>query len=195
MDLSSLLNSVLGDEKILAELGNKVQATPEEVRKAATLGVPTLVEALDRNAREEGKKASLARALEDHGNDDVDDVEGFLNGVDVNDGNKMLDHIFGEKKVNVENNIANNSGLGIGQVSGLMSMLAPLLMGMLGKKKREDNVSEGNLSDLTGSMGGMLGGLLGQKNSGVMDIAKKMLDKDGDGSFMDDLMGGFFGKK
>lgn len=195
MDLSTMLNSILGDEKILAELGSKVQATPDEVRKAATLGVPTLVEALDRNAREDGKKASLARALEDHGNDDVDDVEGFLNGVDVNDGNKMLDHIFGERKVNVENNIANNSGLGIGQVSGLMSMLAPLLMGMLGKKKREDNVSEGNLSDLTGSLGGVLGGLLGQKNSGVMDIAKKMLDKDGDGSFMDDLMGGLFGKK
>lgn len=195
MDLSTMLNSILGDEKILAELGSKVQATPDEVRKAATLGVPTLVEALDRNAREDGKKASLARALEDHSNDDVDDVEGFLNGVDVNDGNKMLDHIFGERKVNVENNIANNSGLGIGQVSGLMSMLAPLLMGMLGKKKREDNVSEGNLSDLTGSLGGVLGGLLGQKNSGVMDIAKKMLDKDGDGSFMDDLMGGLFGKK
>lgn len=195
MDLSTMLNSILGDEKILAELGSKVQATPDEVRKAATLGVPTLVEALDRNAREDGKKASLAKALEDHGNDDVDDVEGFLNGVDVNDGNKMLDHIFGERKVNVENNIANNSGLGIGQVSGLMSMLAPLLMGMLGKKKREDNVSEGNLSDLTGSLGGVLGGLLGQKNSGVMDIAKKMLDKDGDGSFMDDLMGGLFGKK
>ena len=189
MDLSSLLNSVMGNEKILEELGRKVQASPDEVKKATSLGIPTLVEALDRNAREPQSREALARALEDHKNDDVEDLEGFLNRVDANEGNRMLDHILGEKKVKVEDNIASNSGLGIGQVSGLMSMLAPILMGMLGNKKKEENVSSGNISDLTGSLGGLLGG------GGIMDIAKNMLDKDKDGSFIDDLMGGLFGKK
>jgi hypothetical protein len=189
MDLSSLLNSVMGNDKIMEELGRKVQASPDEVRKATTLGVPTLVEALDRNAREPQSRESLARALEDHKDDDVDDLEGFLNRVDPNEGNRMLDHIFGEKKVKVEDNIASNSGLGIGQVSGLMSMLAPILIGMLGRKKKEENVSSGNISDLTGSLGGLLGG------GGIMEIAKNMLDKDKDGSFINDLMGGLFGKK
>ena len=189
MDLSSLLNSIMGNEKILQELGNKVQASPAEIKKATSLGIPTLVEALDRNAKEPKSRESLAKALEDHSDDNVEDLEGFLNRVDADEGNRMLDHILGDRKVKVENNIASNSGLGIGQVSGLMSMLAPILIGMLGNKKKEDNVSRDGISDLTGSLGGLLGG------GGIMDIAKKMLDKDGDGSFVDDLMGGFFGKK
>ena len=189
MDLSSLLNSIMGNEKILQELGNKVQASPGEIKKATSLGIPTLVEALDRNAREPKSRESLAKALEDHSDDNVEDLEGFLNRVDADEGNRMLDHILGDRKVKVENNIASNSGLGIGQVSGLMSMLAPILIGMLGNKKKEDNVSRDGISDLTGSLGGLLGG------GGIMDIAKGMLDRDGDGSFMDDLLGGFFGKK
>ena len=85
MDLSNLLNSVLGDERILQEMSRKVGAQPEEVRKAATLGMPTLVEAIDRNAREERKRDSLAKALEDHQNDDVENLEGFINHVDVDE--------------------------------------------------------------------------------------------------------------
>ncbi len=189
MDLSNLLNSVLGDERILQEMSRKVGAQPEEVRKAATLGMPTLVEAIDRNAREESKRDSLAKALEDHQNDDVENLEGFINHVDVNEGDRMVGHILGDRKMNVENNIAKNSNLGIGQVSGLMSMLAPILIGMLGNKKREQNVSRDNIPDLTGSLGGLLGGSGG---GGIMDIAKRMLDKDGDGSIMDDLLGKFF---
>ncbi|WP_312649241.1 DUF937 domain-containing protein [Proteiniclasticum sp.] len=189
MDLSNLLNSVLGDERILQEMSRKVDAQPEDVRKAATLGVPTLVEALDRNARADGKRDGLARALEDHQNDDVENLEGFINHVDVEEGDRMVGHILGERKMNVENNIAKNTSLGIGQVSGLMSMLAPILIGMLANKKKEQNVSRDSIPDLTGSLGGLLGGSGG---GGIMDIAKKMLDKDGDGSVMDDLLGKFF---
>lgn len=189
MDLSNILNSILGDEKILSEMGNKVGARPDEVKRAATLGVPTLVEAIDRNAREEGKRASLAKALEDHESDDVENLEGFINRMDVSEGDRMVGHILGDRKMNVENNIATNSKMGIGQVSGLMSMLAPILIGMLANKKKEQNVSRENIPDLTGSLGGLLGGSGG---GGIMDIAKKMLDKDGDGSIMDDLLGKFF---
>src|SRR5690606_39253764 len=103
MDLSVLLNSIMGDEKLLQELGNKVQAEPKDVKKATSLGIPTLVEALDRNAREPDSRESLAKALEDHSDDNVEDLEGFLNRVDPNEGNRMLDHILGDKKVNVEN--------------------------------------------------------------------------------------------
>jgi len=60
---------------------------------------------------------------------------------------------------------------------------------MLGNKKREQNVSRDNIPDLTGSLGGLLGG---GGSGGIMDIAKRMLDKDGDGSIMDDLLGKFF---
>lgn len=189
MDLSNLLNSVLGDEKILQELSKRVNARPEEVKKAAALSVPTLVEAIDRNAKEKSKRDSLVKALEDHENDDVENLEGFIGHVDPKEGNKMVGHILGEQKTSVESAIAKGTNLGIGQVSGLMSILAPILIGMLANKKSEDHVSRENLPDLTGSLGGLLGG---KGAAGIMDVARKMLDKDKDGSVMDDLLGKFF---
>lgn len=195
MDISSLLDSILKDPSILQTLGNKVNADPEEVKKAATLGVPTIIEALNRNAQSSEKKEALAKALDDHKDDDINDLSSFLNGIDPDDSEKMVGHILGQEKSKVENSISKSSGLGIGQVSGLMSMLAPILMGMLGNKKKETNVGVEGLSDLTGSLGGLLGG---GGAGGLMGMATKILDQDGDGDFMDDLggiFGGLFGKK
>lgn len=50
MDISSLLNSILKDPSILSELGNKVDADPDKVQKAASLGIPTIIKAINRNA-------------------------------------------------------------------------------------------------------------------------------------------------
>ena len=192
MDLSNLLGSLLSDGQTIDEIAKKVGARPEEVQKAAKLSVPTLVEALNKNAKDEEKRASLNKALEDHSEDNVEDLQGFLGSMDLQDGQKMLGHILGGKKNQVESSISKSSGLSTSQVTGLLAMLAPVLIGMLGKKKKEENISKDSLPDLTGSLGKILGGGSG---NGLMDMAKNILDKDQDGSFVDDLMGGFFGKK
>lgn len=192
MDLSNLLGSLLSEGQTLEDIARKVGANPTDVKKAATMSLPTLVEALNKNAQDEEKRASLNKALEDHSEDNVENLQGFLNNMDLEDGQKMLGHILGGKKSQVESNISKSSGLSSGQVTGLLAMLAPILIGMLGKKKKEENISKDSLPDLTGSLGNILGGGSG---GGLMDMAKKVLDKDQDGSFLDDLMGGFFGKK
>jgi hypothetical protein len=192
MDLSNLLGSLLSEGQTINDISKKVGARPEEVQKAAKMSVPTLVEALNKNAEDEEKRASLNKALEDHSEDNVEDLQGFLNNIDLQDSQKMLGHILGGKKTQVESNISKSSGLSSGQVSSVLAMLAPILIGILGKKKKAENISKDKLPDLTGSLGNILGGGSG---GGIMDMAKKILDKDQDGSIMDDLMGGFFGKK
>jgi hypothetical protein len=70
-----------------------------------------------------------------------------------------------------------------------LSMLAPLVMGALGKAQREGKLDPGALA-------GMLGAER-QKASdaapGVMGMLGRFLDRDGDGSVMDDI-GGMLGK-
>lgn len=195
MDQSQLLSQLLNNDQLLGKLSSMVDAKPEAVKQAAGLGLPTIIEALTRNASSPEKKISLAKALEDHQDDDVSDLEGFLNKLNPEDSSKMLGHILGDKKGTVEQKISASSGLGAGQVSGLLSMLAPILMGMLGNKKKAENVGVDGLSDLSASLGGLLKGGSG---GGLMDMATKILDSDGDGSIMDnlgDLFGGLFGKK
>jgi len=63
--------------------------------------------------------------------------------------------------------------------------LAPMVMGMLGKQKREQGLGVDGLSDL-------LGGVVKQQkknNSPLMDLATRFLDKDGDGSIADEAAG------
>jgi hypothetical protein len=189
-DLSSILNQ-LTQKDVAAKLGKTVGARPEQVQDLVKLGLPTLVEALNKNAKTETGAKSLAKALDAHKDDGIDDLDGFLKGVDLEDGAKILGHVLGNKTTSVEQKLGVKTGLDASQVGGLLVQLAPLLMGMLGKQKSAQNVDASGL-------GGLLGGLLG--GSGDMDlgkIASGFLDSDGDGDIMDnvgDLLGGFLKK-
>jgi hypothetical protein len=78
-----------------------------------------------------------------------------------------------------------------------MQKIAPLLMGALGKTKKDGNLDLGALT-------GLLQGAISQKKGNpLMDMAINFLDKDKDGNVVDDLvegvgkglLGKIFGKK
>jgi len=56
--------------------------------------IGTTAGALGRNANTSEGAAALAGALDRHQDDQVDDVDGFLNNVNTNKGAKMLQHIL-----------------------------------------------------------------------------------------------------
>ena len=113
------------------------------------------------------------------------------------DGDGILGHILGNKRGAVEQGVARSSGLDAGTVGKLLPMLAPLVMGALGRAKREQNLDAGGLASMLNqerarverdTPGMQDGGLLG------------MLDMDNDGDITDDvaklggMLGSFFGK-
>ncbi len=96
--------------------------------------------------------------------------------------------MLGNRKERVETGVSKVSGLSSGQSTQLMSMLAPLLMGALGKKAQQDNLSADGL-------GSMLQGEKEQAESSGFagGLINRMLDQDGDGDFdmMDIVKVGF----
>ena len=76
------------------------------------------------------------------------------------------------------------TGMDKQQVGALMVKLAPMLMGILGKAKKEQGLDTGALASL------LQGAVTTQKQQGspVMNMVTAMLDKDGDGSVVDDLV-------
>ncbi len=113
------------------------------------------------------------------------------------DGDGILGHILGNKRGAVEQGVARSSGLDASAVSKLLPMLAPLVMGALGKAKKQQNLDAGGLASMLNqerahvehqTPGMKEGGLLG------------MLDMDDDGDISDDvakiggMLGQFFGK-
>ena len=189
MDIFKLLNEQMNDRETLDKLGGSVGAAPDQVQQLAQIGLPALLQALGRNAATSEGAASLASALDQHQDDDVDDLDGFLNDVDREDGAKMLQHIFGGNNARVENKLAQKTGMEMNQVSGLMAQLAPLLLGALAQQKKQQNVDQSGITDM---LGGLLQQSAGSKNN-FMNMAMDLLDADNDGSIMDDLGGMFKG--
>lgn len=191
MDLMKLLTEQLGNEDILSKLGGKAGVDPAQAKQVAMMGLPSLVKAMDRNASTKEGAEALARALEQHKDDDIDDLNGYFDKVDTNDGAKILQHILSGKDTSFKNNLADKTGLQTEQVSGILTQLAPMLLGMMGKEKAKRSAG-------TGDIAGILGDMMGQGNGGLMDLAEGLLDADKDGSMVDDvgkLFGGLFKKK
>jgi len=97
-----------------------------------------------------------------------------MNGIGI------LGHILGARQNFAIEAIAKMTGLHKNQTAMLMVRLAPLVLGMLGKKKKEENLRAPDLSDL-------LGNSVAKRENNDRSIISKILDRDGDGSVMDEI--------
>lgn len=185
-------------------------AEKEQTAKAATGITSILMSALAKNAASPDGASALSNALErDHDGSILNDVVGMVTGANKNAGsggidlNRMINgagilkHVLGGKQSGAIDMISKMSGLDSSKTGSLMTMLAPMIMGALGKTKKENNLDTSGLSSLlTGTV---------QKHSNdnpLLGMATKFLDADGDGSIMDDvagiglkMLGGLFGRK
>src|SRR5690606_36298801 len=75
------------------------------------------------------------------------------------EGGSILDHIFGGQKSQVENQLSQNTGISMDKIGPVLAMIAPLIMGFIGKEKQSSGVKSG------GGLGDLLGGILGDRKS------------------------------
>ena len=95
----------------------------------------------------------------------------------------------GRRQQTVQTGLSQATGLDAGKTGQLLTMLAPLVMGALGKAKRENQLDSNGLSTmLTGEQE-----RLREQSPGVMGALSRFLDQDNDGNVMDDV-GGMLGK-
>lgn len=97
----------------------------------------------------------------------------------IEDGKAILGHVFGTQQSRATAGVARASGLDSASASSLLAMLAPMLMGALGKTTAQQGLGAGGLSDLLGQLTGGLGGQRG--GAGLQQALGNVLDKDGDG--------------
>lgn len=203
MDLTQMLQSNLSEDMI-DQLSQQLGGADKEKTAIAASGImSTLMGAMARNASTPDGSQALNQALDnDHDGSILDDVMGMVTGQNTGNvstrtlnGSGILGHILGTQQRPATDVISKMSGLNGNQVGSLMTMLAPVVMGMLGRKKREDNLDAGGITDL-------LGGFMQsqkQANNPAMGMLERFLDADGDGDITDDvanlgmkMLGGFF---
>ena len=175
-------------ENLASQLGG---ADKQQTANAASGIISMITSALAKNAATPEGAGALASALDrDHDGSILDDIMGYATGAaqpksaSMLNGAGILKHILGGKQNNAAEVISQMSGLGSGQTGNLMAMLAPMIMGMLGKQKRTQNLDQGGLADI------LRNSVQSSANKKAeLGMIGKFLDQDGDGSIMDDLAG------
>ncbi len=127
------------------------------------------------------------------GGDLLDNVLGST-PTDVNRGNDVLGQIFGSKDVSrtVAQNASSQSGLSPDLLKKMLPMLAMLVAGYMAKQRGAGaSAAAAEPSPSGGGLGGLLGGLLrggGTSSGGGIGGLASMLDMDGDGNPLDDIL-------
>lgn len=177
-----MLTSQLGGDT-MAQLSRTLGADRGATQNAVTAALPLLLGALANNASRGDGAAALHGAIQrDHDGSVLDNVAGFLNKPDEATGNGILGHVLGGRRQTVEAGVSRASGMDQASVSKLLTFLAPLVMGGLGRAQRERRLDASALSGMLTderrqleSAAPGLGGLAG------------LIDSDGDGQIVDDV--------
>ncbi|MGI8641378.1 MAG: DUF937 domain-containing protein [Pyrinomonadaceae bacterium] len=189
--LEDLLGQQQGNQAV-EQISQMLGTNQNMTNTAIQMALPMILSGLANNASTPQGAENLNNALEqDHNGGLLENLAGYLGGglsqpQDTNrqtDGLGILGHIFGQKQGAVAQQVSQNTGLDVGQVAQLLITLAPIVMSYLGKQKQQENLGADGLSNLLQQKQQQL------QSSGnpTMDMVTNFLDKDHDGSAMDDL--------
>lgn len=178
--MSSIVQSVLANlsgpalQKIAAQLG----VSPAVAQGAIAVALPLLVKGLSNNAAGGGASSLLAALDRNHDGSVLDDVMGFVSGGHEDAGGaSILGHIFGGNQSAVAGAVGQSAGLDAASSAKLMGILAPLVLGQLGRQKQAAGLDASGLAS-------MLSGeqqSLHQQNPSAMEMLSGLLSAAGSG--------------
>ena len=170
----NLLNILMDPQNspAIGQMAKNFGLSESAVRNAITEMAPALMRGMQHNADSQQGLEQLMGALSkgDHQRY-VDQPETLGEGSTLADGNAILGHLLGSKDVSrqVASHAAGRTGLDDGLLKQMLPVVAGLVMGSMSKQ-----ATTGGMDIGSGSTGGLL---------------TRLLDSDGDGSVMDDILG------
>lgn len=187
--LEDLLGQEQGNQAV-EKISQNLGANSSVVNSAIQIALPAILSGLAKKAQTPQGAQNLDNALsQDHSGGLLDNLMGYLGGgipspteaTRQTNGGGILGHIFGNNQTQVAQEVSNNTGLDMGQVAQLLITLAPIVMGYLGKQKQTQGLDADGLSNYLGGQQQQI------QQSPQSSLINSMLDRDGDGSAMDDL--------
>ncbi len=147
MELNALMNAMLSGENI-ESISRLAGVSEEETKRVLASTLPQMLAGAQGQATDETTAEGFSRALTDHAQDDTTDMRGFLTGVDQIDGGKILAHLLGGGQTALMETTAASSGLKPAQVVKILSIVAPLLMSLLGQQAQQEGNSAAGVGSL-----------------------------------------------
>lgn len=177
---------------IAAQLSQRLGVSESTAQTAVQLAVPVILAALARNASKPQGAQELHQAVStDHDGTILDQLSSYLGNPQAANGSGILGHVLGGQRPVVESNLAQATGMDQNSAGNLLEMVAPLVMGAVGREQQQNGLDPNGLSEFLVQQQQAEA----QSNPGLMGTLSSMLDSNRDGSVTDDLSrmaGGFF---
>lgn len=190
MDLNDILRSQGGIGAIAGQLG----ISEDEAQQGAAALLPSILSGFGQRAGRADAGAGaggLGALLESLGGADLTRNVVSPEPTPVQKGNDILGEIFGSKQVSreVAGGASQSTGLDPALLKKMLPMLAMLAAGYMA---RQNAGAAG--AQQGGGLGGLLGGLMGGSGgaagtAGGLGALAGLLDADGDGNPLDDILG------
>ncbi len=172
MDLLKILQATGQQDKIINALAGQFGLEGGQASNALGGILGALGGGVQKNVSQEGGLKSLLGALQ-KGNHQkyVEQPEEALNATE--EGNGILSHLLGSKEASrgVATQVEQSSGISSAIIKQMLPIVATMAMGAMSKNASAQGLMGGG-SDSNGALGGLL----------------NMLDMDGDGNAMNDIM-------
>jgi hypothetical protein len=173
------------------QIASRLGISEGTANMAVQLAVPLILTALARKASQPQGAEQLHQAVaNDHDGSILDNLTTYLGNPESANGAGILGHVLGAQRGAVENNLAQATGLDQAAAGNLMELVAPLVMGAVGRTQQQDGLDSSGLAQYLGEQQqqhAAAAGMMGQLSS--------MLDSNQDGNVTDDLAriaGSFF---
>ena len=201
------LAGALGGET-LGQLAGALGADNDAVGKGIAAALPALIGGLARNSRQPDGASELSNVLGSVHDGSIMDSLGTVFGNQwaqkqaTRDGDKILGHVFGQARPRVEQQVQAASGLDSSMVTKLLPLLAPIVLGYLGKKMsgagseqvanslEQERVAVKQNDGMFGQILDMLDGDDDDAGGGLMDMAGDLLKGQAGKMILGQLLGG-----
>ena len=168
--LSSLLGSMTSDSSV-SSLSHKTGLSSAAINALVQAALPLLLKSLTQNASSSSGLSSLIGALGQHTS--KKSIEEQIGEADVEDGEKIVGHIFGSNTSDVLSQLSKETGIEKEKVNELLGSMAPAMMSTLSAATAAGKDSKADVGSLGSIVGGLAGGNAASAVSAVKEKAKE----------------------
>ncbi len=183
------------DANVVSAIGERIGGDAQATGTVVSAAVPLLLSALTRNASQpEGADALHQAVVRDHSGAILDHLPEHLAEPQAANGAGILRHVLGDQEGAIEQGLAGSAGLDAGSVGQILQIVAPIVMGALGKATQQRSLDAGGLASV-----------LGSEQQEVQAAAPDLMaqvgtllsagDQGGGGSLLGDILGSLLGRR
>lgn len=165
VNIMDMIKGAVSDQ-VMGQLGGLIGQSDQKRTKSIfeTVAGSVLGGIMQKASSPQGAK-DVYRAVEDHDDSVLDKLGDILGGGSADEGflkqgGGILDMVFGNSQSGMMDAIAKHLGLDGGIIGKLLKMIAPIVMGVLGRHVRSKALDAVGLGNLLGSQGSVLSNVL-----------------------------------